>query len=257
MKRSLLSYVALFAFASGSALAADLPPPSVYKSPPPPPAASWTGCYINGGGGGGLMTTNQHTETFPGLVSTSGAVDTGGQGWFGVGGGGCDYQFHVMNWDLVFGAFGDYDFMNLRGTASFPGGITGDEKESSAWAGGLRLGALVAPSVLVYTTGGYTGAHLNAVSLATPAGVPTGTGLSSQNLNGWFLGGGTETSLGWVMPGLFLRTEYRYSSYQATDNPIITTATGAPTGAGVHANMYTQTVFTELVWRFNFTGARW
>jgi outer membrane immunogenic protein len=54
------------------------------------------------------------------------------------------------------------------------------------------------------------------------------------------------------MPGLFLRTEYRYSTYQSSDNAFVLTPTGAPTGFGVHSNLYTQTIFTEVVWRFNF-----
>jgi outer membrane immunogenic protein len=238
------------------ALAADLPPPPVYKSLPPP-APTWTGCYINGGGGGGLMTSSVFGETFPGLVATTPSADVGGQGWFGVGGGGCDYQLHVWNWDVVIGGFGDYDFMNLRGTEAIPGAGTASIKESSAWAGGARFGVVVAPTVLVYTTGGYTGTHMNAAALLTAAGTAAGTNTPAANLNGWFLGGGTETSLGWVMPGLFLRTEYRYSSYQPNDLPILTTATGAATGAGIHSTMYTQTIFTELVWRFNFTGMHW
>ena len=86
--------------------------------------------------------------------------------------------------------------------------------KTSAWAGGLRAGVLVAPNVLIYTDGGYTGTHLNSINFPTfapPITVP------AQNYNGWFLGGGTETSLSWVMPGLFLRTEYRYSSFQCNN----------------------------------------
>jgi len=262
IRRALLLSLAFAAAGSTVALAADLPPPAApqtYYKAPPPPAPSWTGCYINGGGGGGLMTTNQNGETLPGGVPTTTAVDTGGQGWLAVGGAGCDYQFHLWNWDVVVGGFGDYDWMNLRGTSSFGLLGAGNLKESSAWAGGARAGVLAAPWVLVYGTGGYTGTHFNSVNFFNGiTGVPTGSGLASQNLNGWFIGGGTEAELRWLMPGLFLRTEYRYSSYQPTDNMVITTATGAPAGlGGVRSTTYTQTIFTELVWRFNFNGAHW
>jgi outer membrane immunogenic protein len=247
MKRTLLACVGVLALAS-SALAADLPPPPVYKALPPP-APSWTGCYIDGGAGAGLMTSNQNLTG----VGASATIDVGGQGWMGVAGGGCDYQLHVWNWDVVLGAFGDYDFMNFRGTAS-PGGFTANMNETSAWAGGLRLGILVAPSVLVYTDGGYTGTHLNSISVPTAAPPIT---FPAQNYNGYFVGGGTETSLSWVLQGLFLRTEYRYSSFQSNNVGAFVTATGAASGTGLRSNLATQSVFTELVWRFNFSGARW
>ena len=40
----------------------------------------------------------------------------GGRGWVGRIGVGCDYQFAGSRW--VVGAFGDYDFMGLRGNNS-------------------------------------------------------------------------------------------------------------------------------------------
>jgi len=246
---------ALFSIAlvAGSAMAADLTPPPVapvYKAPPPVP--SWTGCYVGGGGGFGVFTTNQHVETFPGLVGVTQPQDNGGQGWMGLAGGGCDYQFQLLNFNVLVGAFGDYDFLDYTGTIGI-GASTGDFKESSAWAGGLRAGFLPAPNVLIYTNAGYTGTHLNSVNFtagitATPSTLP------SQNLNGWFLGGGVESSLAWIIPGLFLRTEYRFSSYQAKDSQLFTTATGAPTASAFNTNLASQSVFTQLVYRFNWSG---
>lgn len=245
MKRTLLACVGVLALAS-SALAADLPPPPVYKAPPPP-APSWTGCYIGAGGGAGLITSNQNLTG----ALASAPIDVGGQGWMGVAGAGCDYQTRLLNWNVVIGAFGDYDFMNFQGTAS-PGGNTGTMNENSAWAGGLRAGVLVAPSVLVYTNGGFNQARVNSINF-----VPAGITVPAQNYNGWFLGGGTETSLSWIMPGLFLRTEYRYSSYQSNNTAATVTATGAASGSGLRSNLASQSVFTELVWRFNFSGGQW
>jgi outer membrane immunogenic protein len=261
MKRPLLAAVALIALTSGSALAADLPPPApVYKAATPvAPAPSWTGCYIAGGGGYGLMSENHFGETFPGRVPTTAASDTGGGGWMALGGAGCDYQFHFWNWDVVVGAFGDYDWLNYQGTASYPGlGAVGNFKESSAWAGGARLGVLAAPWVLIYTNAGYTGTRVNSIGLNNAiTGAPAGFSLGSQNLNGYFVGGGTESDLRFIAPGLFLRTEYRYSSFQTSDNPFTTTA-GAPIGFAVHySNFSTQAVYTELVYRFNFSGVHW
>jgi outer membrane immunogenic protein len=56
---------------------------------------------------------------------------------------------------------------------------------------------------------------------------------------------------------LFLRTEYRYSDYQSTTNPFVVTTTGVATPFGLRSNTYTQSIFTELVWRFNFGGMHW
>jgi len=245
MKRALWLTLATLVAAPGFAFAADLPPSTqpYYKAPPMAPP-SWTGCYINGGGGFGVFTANQAFNG--GLVA--GPQDNGGQGWMALGGGGCDYQFPLSNWNIVVGAFGDFDFTDYRGTIG-AGGITGDQTQNWAWAGGLRAGILAAPNVLIYTNGGYTGARLNSVNFSNADTLP------AQTLNGWFLGGGVETSLNWIMSGLFLRTEYRYSCYQATNNQLVTTAAGAPTGIGFNTNLNSQAVFTQLVWRFNWSGA--
>lgn len=231
----------------GTAIAADMgPPPALPTKAPPPPAPTWTGCYVGGGGGAGLMTSNQHIEAVPGFAPITAAVDVGGQGWMGIGGGGCDYQLKFINWNFVLGAFGDYAIMNYRGTAS-NGGVTDDMTETGAWTGGLRAGVLVAPSVLIYTNGGYTGTRLNLTNFSNTLTAP------AQNYNGWFVGGGTETSLSWVLPGLFLRTEYRYASFASNDTQLFF-PTGAPAPFASHSNLATQSVFTELVWRFNWTG---
>ena len=41
-------------------------------------------------------------------------------------------------------------------------------------------------------------------------GAPSGFSTPAFTANGWFLGGGVETSL---LPGWFWRTEYRYAYY--------------------------------------------
>jgi hypothetical protein len=82
----------------------------------------------------------------------------GGRGWLGRAGVGCDYQF--AQW-FVFGAFGDFDWMNLKSN----GAVTVDardraglanEKESAAWYAGLRLGYLPYPNLLTFVSGGWT-----------------------------------------------------------------------------------------------------
>ena len=261
MKRLLLASFAAITLAAGSALAADLPPP-YYKAPPPPaPAVNWTGCYVDGGAGYGLWN-QEHTDStlFGGVPGTTVSQTDGGHGWLGRVGAGCDYQV-TPRW--VVGVLGDYDFMDLRGTNSpletlggFP--ISSTEKETGAWSVGARIGYLLTPSILTYADAGYTEARFASQTLTTNLGGATGFGYPAHTYNGWFLGGGTETALAGFIPGLptglFLRTEYRFSTYERYDLPEIALATGASDGNFEHTRPYVQTVTTGIVWRFNWLG---
>ena len=257
MKKIFFACFGIAALTSGSALAADMGLP--YKAPPPPPP-TWTGCYINGGAGYGMANLEHHAETFPGLFALDVDTTSGGRGWYGVAGAGCDYQFNLSSWNVVIGGFGDYNFMDLYGTVADPAtGLQGKATEQGAWAGGVRAGVLITPTLLTYINGGYTGAQVGQVNLFTSGIPPIATGLATpqRNLTGWFIGGGTEYALNWDwMPirGLFWRNEYRWSYFNADDNQVIVAATGAATGLGVHSQLTTQTISTELVWRFNWTG---
>jgi outer membrane immunogenic protein len=254
--KMMLTALAVAALASSTAFAADLPAP-VYKAAPPPPP-TWTGCYVNGGGGYGLWNSDHNVETFPGLAALDVTTTSGGRGWFGGGGGGCDYQFGLMNWTVVIGAFGDYNAMSLSGTVSDPfSGLQGQATEQSAWAGGGRIGVLINPTLLTYFNGGYSGAHISQVNYGFAGGAPAGLFAPSHNVNGYFLGGGTEYALNWDwMPirGLFWRNEYRWSSYKPTDDQAFIAATGAGTPFANHSQLTSQTIASELVWRFNWSG---
>lgn len=255
MKKLILAATGLMAL-GGSAFAADMAAP-VYKAPPPPaPVYSWSGCYIDGGVGYGMWDADHFGTTAAGpfdLSSTS-----GGRGWLGRAGAGCDYQV-APKW--VIGAFGDYDFMNIHGNAVdpagvFPFGVQATEKENWAWAAGARLGYELAPGVLTYVDGGYTETHFQQAALITTVGgVATGLSLAGQTYNGWFLGSGFETSLASWLPGLpnglFLRTEYRFSSFGAKNDPVIATPVIPAPGSAENIHPYVQTVTTSLVWRFN------
>jgi len=253
MKRLVLITAAVVTFAT-FANAADLPPPPeasapMYKAPPPPPY--WTGCYIGAGGGYGMW--NQDTS----IVGIGATNTNGGRGWFGTGQFGCDYQFN----SIVIGAFGDYEFSGLSGTLALPSAsIQGSENESAAWAAGARAGLLVTPKFLTYVSGGFTQARFDQVNFASSVtSVATGTDVGRNTYSGWFLGSGFEYALDSLPllsiplpPGLFIKTEYRYSSFSSANLPISTTATGLPTGFSVSSQKSDQTISTELVWRFNF-----
>ena len=258
MKTLLAASLTGLALLSGSALAADLPPAPMYKAPPVvAPAYSWTGCYINGGFGYGVSNTDHWDETFPGLVPTTGRNTSGARGWLGIAGAGCDFEVPFAglgNW--VVGAFGDYSFMNIHEPMQEVLLLgQGDAKQSNAWAVGGRIGYVVTPNLLAYSNGGYTQSHFNQINLQT-VGVGPVVGFNpAHTYNGWFVGGGTEYALNfsWLpITGLFWRNEYRFSSFNKTDLPLLLAGTGAPTGFGTHMQPYEQAVLSELVWRFNW-----
>lgn len=237
-----------------AASAADMGVPYT-KAPPPPRVVSWTGCYVDAGYGYGMWNQDEFLSG-PGLGGiTTASVTDGGRGWLGRVGGGCDYQLGggLSNW--VIGAFGDYDFENIRGQNDLGGaGVTGNEKQNSTWAAGGRIGYLVTPRLLTYTDGGYTAAHFDGVSFSSIAGGPVVASIPSNTYHGWFLGGGTEYALdfAWLpIHGLFWRNEYRYSSFGSATLP----ATGfGALAVDLNARKYEQTVTSSLVWRFNWTG---
>jgi outer membrane immunogenic protein len=239
--------------------AADMSMP--LKAPPAysPPAYSWTGCYIDGGGGFALWNQDSYTQAVGGAASVS--TTTGGRGWMGLVGGGCDYQFSLGGLGTwVLGGFGDYDFMQINGTnQAFGalGSLSGNEKESSAWFVGGRLGYLVTPSLMTFFDGGYTQTRFDGVSFNTVLNAPGFASLPAQTYTGWFLGGGTEYALNfsWLpIHGLFWRNEYRYATYNSANVPIVSTATGAPTAFSETSKPYVQTITSALVWRFNWMG---
>jgi outer membrane immunogenic protein len=241
---------------AGSAFAADMP----LKAPPlapPAPSYSWTGCYINGGGGYGLWKQRHFDETDPGFARLTATVDTGGSGWLGTVGGGCDYQLGaIAGGNVVIGALADYNFMDIKGDYMVPvNTLTGTEKESRSWAVGGRIGYAVMPGVLGYVNAGWTQAKFDSFGLvAGAAGVPTPFSTAAQTYNGWFLGGGTEIALGFLPRGFFLRSEYRYSSYGAKDVPYLPQTGPLATLTASHSDKQVQTITTSLVWKFNFFG---
>jgi outer membrane immunogenic protein len=252
MNKLILS-MAITAGLAGSAIAADLP----VKAPPPVVApvvmASWTGCYIGAGFGYGMWNQDHYRASPTTLVPTTPSATAGGRGWLGTAQVGCDYQF-ADRW--VIGAFGDYDWANIKGNFN-PVGTTlvGEEKLKSQWAAGARVGYVVVPKLLAYVSGGYTEARFGQVDFPVVGGlIPTTASLSAQTYKGWFIGSGYEYAIDFL-PGLFWKTEYRYSSFKAADVPLSVSALGVTVVTdAIHSQKYVQTIRSELVWRFNWGG---
>jgi outer membrane immunogenic protein len=263
MKRLALTLFAVAAF-SGSALAADMAP-RYSKAPPPAPVAiaTWTGCYLGGGGGYGMWNQENTTYADDGVTTRALLKDmttSGGRGYFGTVQGGCDYQFN----NFVVGAFGDYDFGSIKGRLDdglLVGGA-GDEKLSSQWAVGGRVGYLVLPNLLTYFSAGYTEARFdgvgfnctNSICLAG-IGSPTGLALNNRTYKGWFIGAGDEYALSFL-PGLFWKTEYRVSELDGRNDRFVDiTCSSCFVPLTVDSKKWVQTVRSELVYRFNWGGS--
>jgi outer membrane immunogenic protein len=249
MRKLLVGATAIAALFTGPALSADMPRP-VTKAPPAPVAVyNWTGCYVKGGGGYGMW--NQDTTGFIRDTQISPEIRTGGRGWFGTVGGGCDYQL-AERW--VVGVYGDYDFSSIKGDIAVPGATVtefGNEKLKSAWAVGGRIGYLLTPAILTYVSGGFTEARFSSADLFVPGLPPTPRDrtVPRHTFSGWFLGSGFEYNLGWL-PGLFWRTEYRFAQYDKDRIDII----GPSTPDSIESEKFVQTIRSELVWRFNWGG---
>jgi outer membrane immunogenic protein len=76
----------------------------------------------------------------------------------------------------------------------------GREKLRTSYAAGVRLGYLVAPNVLSYVNGGYSGSEWSGTSqtfVGVGPVVATRTTTPSFHRDGWFVGGGVERTT-WI-----------------------------------------------------------
>jgi outer membrane immunogenic protein len=262
MKKLLLA-VAGLAFLSAGALAADLPAPApmTYKAPVVvPPAASWTGFYLNAGGGYGMWSADTYIANPAGGAPIIGGDQIqGGRGYLGVLGGGYDLQLGglgIGNWNppVLIGIQADYDPSSIKGTIQDQGPfVAGNIKENYSWSVGARAGLIIFPQMLTYVNGGYTSGHFDGTTLTnTISGLPSGLVTPGFRTNGWFAGGGTETTLSPLLPsGWFLRSEYRYNYFQSETIPENPVAGGAATRA-IAFHPTEQTLTTSLIYKFNW-----
>ena len=259
MKRLLAASLTGLALLSGSALAADLPPaPQVYKAPPVmAPAYNWTGCYINGGFG--MWNADEQLFNSAGACVACFVNTIGGRGYIGTVGGGFDYQLGSIgmgsgNPTIVVGVLGDYNFESLKGSVGLGTGVgmfSAQVKETDAWAAGARIGVAFGPNFFAYTNGGVTGTRFGGTTVVSSVtGAPVGASTAPFTKTGWFLGGGTETSLGSILPvGWFLRSEYRYDYFSTTNVPVA----GVPApGLTVGWHPVVQTLTTSIMYKFNW-----
>ena len=254
MKKLVLALTALAAF-TGSAMAADMAPHYSKAPMAMPVAPSWTGFYIFGGVGGGLWDANTSAyNTATGTCIVCINNKQGGDGWFGTVGAGYDWQFGGR-W--VAGILADGQFGSLKGSESV-GALTFNQKLKDTWAVGGRIGYLIAPNVLSYVNGGYSGADWSGATIVSSiTGQPFGAHTNSFSTQGWFLGGGVENNLdifGVTAPGWFMKTEYRGAYYSNKNSDWVTDGTNTLAGISSTFKPFVQTISTSLVYRFNWSG---
>ena len=189
-------------------------------------ANDWEGFSLGIGGGYGMANNELKVGPGPEETGISGGLDVNGLsgtgGFFTLGVG---YD-HVLFGPLVVGAFVDYDFADIESKASL--GIppldnlnaTAKFKIDNQLSVGARVGYLVSPTTLFFSTVGYAHVETSDVdaSVTTNGGGGGGTLASVGSFNGYFFGSGVEAMIG---KGFSVKAEYRYTSLQAEDATIL------------------------------------
>jgi outer membrane immunogenic protein len=270
MKRALL-FATLFMGATAPAFAADLP----RKAPPPPPPVpvlNWTGFYIGVNGGYSWGHSSRDLNFFNPVTGVTIATASGaGRNMDGgLFGGQLGYNWQTTNW--VFGIETDAQWTGQRGgttilcplagclpalTALPAGAATSAAlNDKLEWFGTFRgrVGVLVAPSILLYATGGGAyGSVQTDVALATftATGVPV-TIASSRSTDrlGWTVGAGIEAmfAANWSA-----KLEYLYMDLGSISNSVVLpTAAGFPLAANVTSRVTDSIIRGGINYHFTF-----
>jgi outer membrane immunogenic protein len=227
----------------------------LYTKAPAAAPVNWSGFYLSGGGGFALWASDNQLTNADGNYFASQRI--GGRGYFGIVGGGYDWQIQ-SSW--VAGIFADAQFGDIKGTILGPSGYAaaGTNNNKLSYAAGVRVGYLIAPNVLSYVNGGYSHADFSKTDLLFAAdGSPSGYAIPKLSFDGWFLGGGVENSLdffGISAPGWFMKTEYRVAEYGRKSANVLDNGGPSADGDVIAFKPYVQTVSTSLVYRFNWSA---
>jgi outer membrane immunogenic protein len=240
------------------AFAADMPtsPPVVYKAIPAA-TINWTGFYAGGSIGARWSTADWTNTSFgAGLANVNNPTSLGSASarigaYFG-------YNWQIAPAWLV-GLEADIASGNNNKTASpWPGSpflASGGHDFVSAKLGldgsvRARLGMLVVPNWLLYTTGGVAWQHIETAASCDGSGPSACGGAFSESSSttkaGWTVGAGAETVLWNHWLG---RVEYRYADFGSVANNL-------PLSAGVgqsftgNIRVKTNTALLGLAYKF-------
>ena len=237
MRNFLIALTAAAIF-TGSAHAADLRPYT--KAPAAVPVYNWTGFYVglNGGWIGSADTEflNTGTDWSAGGLGTKLAVGVipttfrmGRESAMVGGTAGYNWQLGPL---LVLGIEADLDYIGARRTIAFNGIFTGSPSTTNYltqldYLGTVRgrVGALVAPSLMIFGTGGlaYGGARLGSQYVCDTCLPPASTEASTNTvtdkiMTGWTVGAGVE----WMFaPNISAKAEYLYLDLGRISNTIM------------------------------------
>lgn len=237
--RKVLGLVGATLLFAGPALAADLGRPA-YKAPPAlMPVLSWNGWYV-GANAGWVGSANDN------VTNTGTDTDHGGLGTVLAGGGlpasvpvklsgfigGAQIGYNWQTGNFIFGLEADFDGSSAKSstTVVFPGGPfvpnTSTYRRELDWLSTIRgrLGVTIAPSFLVYGTGGVAfGQTKLGSSESCPTANPPCESEPSMNLvtsntsAGWTAGAGVE----WMFaPQWSVKAEYLYVDLGTHNNTI-------------------------------------
>jgi outer membrane immunogenic protein len=233
------------------ALAADIPAP-VYKAAPARVASfNWTGFYLGGSLGGRWTDVDLRTVSIAGVAPpvAATALRSADSTAFRAG------VYAGYNWQLapqwLIGVEGDIAWASSRSTsAGLPGFVFSPADSTSfkeTWDGSVRgrLGYLLAPTWLVYATGGASWLHVSANAICSVGTCPVGGGsfTNTNTRSGWTVGGGVETV---VWTNWLLRAEYRYADYGTWNSSFFT----APAVTVSSAKITTNTALVGLAYKF-------
>jgi outer membrane immunogenic protein len=225
MNKLLVAGAALTTLLAGTAMAADMPvrapaPPPVYRAPPPV-IYTWTGCYV--GVQGGWTWGNSRHDSAIGPITDTYNVEGG------LAGGtlGCNYQAGLF----VLGVEGDYSWVGKKGEGPdippFSATAVAETRETALWTVRGRFGIAPDDRWLVYVTGGYAGARVQAHVVNVPLGIDVS---ESKTRNGWTAGVGVEWVFwdNWSAKGEYLYVGLNNASYFDAPPAGVTTRTGVP-----------------------------
>lgn len=226
---SLLGWVGMASSATAGGLKDDEPMDAPFN---------WTGLYIgiNGGYGWGRAPLNldasvarrlrvfrafglpaqtlvSDTTTTDPTVSAGGTADVDG----GFGGIHVGYNWQRQDW--VFGLEADFQWTGQDGSifvcstaACGAGAVSATANFDLNWFGTVRAraGVLVDPRVLLYITGGFAYANIDADYTAGIVGGPSATFSKDGTISGWVIGAGGSWA---IKDNWLLRAEYLYMDF--------------------------------------------
>jgi len=197
--------------------AADMP---VKARPLPPAVWTWTGCYI-GGNVGYARANFRSSDAFVNFPAGPGPrfadFKSDDDGFIGGGQVGCNWQSGQWVWGIE----GDIQWADIKGRRFFQdtffgivgaGAFSTEVRSQLDYLGTLRAraGFVVAPTTMLYLTGGLAYGRVKNELNFPPPGAATGGpgGTDSQTHVGWAIGVGGETRLTGNLTG---KLEYLYA----------------------------------------------